>query len=69
MPLGILKSEFITSYAADTYDAKKKQWIRLLKATAERNLVATRALGDPDPIDWFWFSTKGETGRMSRQPP
>ncbi len=54
-----VRTEFIASHAGDTYDAKKKQWQRMLKEATERGLVATRSLGSP-PVDWAWFTTKGE---------
>ncbi len=55
-----VRAEFIASYAADTHEAKKKQWVRMLKETTERELVATRSLGTEPPQDWIWFTTKGE---------
>ena len=52
-----VRSEFVASYAAETPEAKRKQWGRVLKGAVDRDLVATRDLGGEQ--DWLWLTTKG----------
>ena len=59
VPVDRVRTEFLASYAADTHDAKKKQWTRVLKEASERELVATREISAGDPQDWIWFTAKG----------
>ena len=54
-----VRTEFLASYAAESHEAKKKQWTRVLKEAAERELVATRELSASDPKDWIWFTARG----------
>ena len=54
-----VRAEFIASYAAESHEAKKKQWTRMLKGATERELVATRTLGTNDQHDWIWLTAKG----------
>ena len=54
-----VRTEFLASYAAESHEAKKKQWVRVLKEATERELVATRDLGTEGQQDWVWLTAKG----------
>lgn len=52
VPYNTVRAEFYKSYAAETQDAKRRQFTRLLDKASASGLIATRDVGG---TDWIWI--------------